>query len=217
MLAPFITLEGIEGVGKTTQIAVLCEYLESKGIQLATTREPGGSPMGEAVRELLLAPEYPAMHADTELLLMFAARAEHLRHHILPLLEKGTWVICDRFTDSTYAYQGGGRGIPFERIRQLAEWVQGNLNPDLTILLDADIETSLKRTQTRGRADRFEQEALIFFHRVRETYLQRALMQPKRCRIIDANQSFTQVAADIQRCLEDFITERTDSSLKPNQ
>ena len=201
MSAPLITLEGIEGVGKSTHLAFLQQYLQRCGISVVTTREPGGPPLSEAVRGLLLSTDYPAMHADTELLLMFAARAEHLRQHIEPLRAQGTWVLCDRFTDSTYAYQGGGRGIPLARIQTLEDWVQGPLRPDLTLWLDAEISTALQRTQKRAAADRFEQETQAFFARVQAAYQQRAHAEPHRIIRINANLPLAQVQAQIISCL----------------
>lgn len=201
MAAPLITLEGIEGVGKSTHLAGVQQYLQHCGISVATTREPGGPPLSEAVRGLLLSTDYPPMHADTELLLMFAARAEHLRQHIEPLRAQGTWVLCDRFTDSTYAYQGGGRGIPLARIQTLEQWVQGSIRPDLTLWLDAEVNTALQRTQKRAVADRFERETLAFFARVQAAYQQRAHAEPDRIIRIDANRTLAHVQEQIITCL----------------
>lgn len=182
----FICLEGIEGVGKTSHLQAIVDHLQARGIPAVGTREPGGTALGEAVRGLLLSRDYPPMHPDTELLLMFAARAEHLRHHILPRLEAGTWVVSDRFTDATYAYQGGGREIPASRIAVLEEWVQGTWRPDLTLVLDTPVETGLARARRRGEGDRFEQETLAFFERVRGVYRDRARSDPARYALIDA-------------------------------
>ena len=201
----FITLEGGEGAGKSTQVEALKRFLEDRGIVLITTREPGGTPVAEAIRSLLLSRDHPAMHPDTELLLMFAARAEHLRTLILPALEAGKWVLCDRFTDATYAYQGGGRGLDTARIAALEAWVQGPIRPDLTLLLDMDVETGLARARGRSEADRFEQEAVEFFERVREAYLKRARSEPARYRIIDASRSVEAVAGDLQQAVSSLM------------
>ncbi|WP_245740897.1 dTMP kinase [Ectothiorhodospira marina] len=193
----FICLEGIEGVGKSTQVQALADHLTQHGIPVMATREPGGTEISEAVRGLLLSQDYPPMHEDTELLLVFAARAEHLRKRILPALETGTWVISDRFTDATYAYQGGGRRIEVQRIAALESWVQGDFRPDLTLLLDAAVATGLARAAKRGQGDRFEQETLAFFERVRGIYHARVRMQPERYAVIDAEQPLEQVRADL--------------------
>jgi dTMP kinase len=193
----FITVEGIEGVGKSTSLDVICTYLQRRGVEVVRTREPGGTPVGEAVRGLLLSRELPAMGPETELLLMCAARAEHLRRLILPALEAGKWVVCDRFTDASYAYQGAGRDIPDERIATLEEWVQGGLSPELTILLDADVRIGLGRVHARGETDRFERETLAFFERVRGCYRRRAEAFPQRFRIVDASRSLESVTRDV--------------------
>jgi dTMP kinase len=201
----FITLEGGEGVGKSTQVAALRQFLEDRGVPLVTTREPGGTPVAEAIRGLLLSNDHPPMHPDTELLLMFAARAEHLRTLILPALEAGKCVLCDRFTDATYAYQGGGRGLDPGRIAALEDWVQGPVRPDITLLLDVDVHTGLGRARGRSVADRFEQEAVDFFERVRQTYLERARREPGRYRIIDAGQSVETVAAALREAVTPLL------------
>ena len=203
----FITVEGIEGAGKTTTIETLCTHLEHQGIRVVNTREPGGTQLGEAVRELLLSKEIPPMHPDTELILMFAARAEHLQQVIEPALDNGEWVVCDRFTDATYAYQGGGRGIPPDRIATLEQWVQGSLRPDLTVLLDLDVELGLSRARRRSIEDRFELEALSFFERVRRIYLSRAAQDPERFRIVDASHSQGQVCAELKTLMDAFVAE----------
>lgn len=159
----FITFEGTEGVGKSTQIANAADTLKKLDIDCIVTREPGGTPMAEAIRELLLAPRDESVNELTELLLMFAARAQHLHTYILPALEKGQWVLCDRFTDATFAYQGGGRGVPSERIALLESLVQGDVRPDYVVLLDAPVEIGMTRAGQRGELDRFEQEAVPFF------------------------------------------------------
>lgn len=198
----FITVEGIEGVGKTTHIETIRDCLEQRGLSVLSTREPGGTRVGEAVRELLLAEQLSAMHPDTELLLMFAARAEHLHQVIMPALKAGTWVVCDRFTDATYAYQGSGRGIAQQRIAVLEQWVQDELRPNLTLLLDADVETGLSRIKARRAADRFEAETVAFFDRVRRGYLQRAAQEPDRFCLIDASRPLAAVGASIIEALE---------------
>lgn len=188
-LGKFITIEGSEGVGKTTQIAALRGALEGRGLDVVVTREPGGTPRAERIRELLLTPTDEPMPMTCELLLMFAARATHIENLIRPALERGTWVICDRFTDATYAYQGEGRGVRREEISNLERFVQAELRPDLTLLLDAPIEIGAARAAARdgeGKRDRFEQERQDFFERVRNAYLERARSQPGRFAVIDA-------------------------------
>ncbi len=194
----FITIEGIEGVGKTTSIEALGTYLKQQGLQVVSTREPGGTSVGEAIRELLLTKDLPGMHADTELMLMFAARAEHLQTVIRPALQAGQWVVCDRFTDATYAYQGGGRGIASQRIAILETWVQAEFRPDLTLLLDGDTELALSRARARNVGDRIEQETIDFFRKVREEYLRRAAQDPARIHIIDASVEPAKVHAQIR-------------------
>lgn len=190
----FITFEGTEGVGKSTQLAIARQALEDAGKAVLVTREPGGTPMAEAIRELLLSPRDEAMNELTELLLMFAARAQHLHGSILPALEQGTWVLCDRFTDATYAYQGGGRGVPQEQIAMLEQLVQGEVRPDHVILLDAPVEVGMARARSRSAPDRFEREQAVFFQRIRECYLQRAGQQPSRYHVVDAGQPLDEVS-----------------------
>ncbi|OQW93133.1 MAG: dTMP kinase [Beggiatoa sp. IS2] len=205
----FITLEGIEGVGKTTHTPMLVEFLREQGLTVLSTREPGGTELGEQVRDLLL--QGPPMRGDTELLLMFAARAEHLQQIILPALANGQWVVCDRFTDASYAYQGAGRGVALERIAQLETWVQGNLRPDLTLLLDVDAEIGLQRVRRRYsweeriEADRFEREQLTFFQKVRKGYLALAAAQSYRYRTIDATLPVEEVATQLQDVVYEFV------------
>ncbi|HDP89616.1 MAG TPA: dTMP kinase [Thioalkalivibrio sp.] len=206
----FITVEGIEGVGKSTNIAFIRKTLEAMGLPVLVTREPGGPEVSEAIRAVLLSPDLPGMHPDTELLLMFAARAEHLHRRILPAMAAGQWVVCDRFTDATYAYQGGGRGIPQERIATLEAFVQGDFRPDLTLLLDADVATGMARARSRGDADRFEQEAVAFFERVREAYHALARAHPERYRIVDATQPLESVQAQLAEILCAAAGEGTD-------
>ena len=198
MTGLFITLEGPEGAGKSTNREYLAEGLRAAGIDVVLTREPGGTPLAERIRELLLAPSDEAMCADTELLLVFAARAQHLAEVIRPALARGAVVLCDRFTDATYAYQGGGRGLSPERIAVLEQFVQNGLQPDLTLVFDLPVEVGLARASARGRLDRFEQEGRVFFDAVRSTYLKRAAADPVRYRLVDAAQSLEQV----QRALD---------------
>ena len=193
----FITLEGPEGAGKSTNREYLAELLMQAGIEVVLTREPGGTPLAERIRELLLAPDSEVMAVDTELLLMFAARAQHLAGVIRPALARGAVVLCDRFTDATYAYQGGGRGLAYERIAILEQFVQGDLRPDLTLVFDLPVEVGLARAAARGKLDRFEQEQQSFFEAVRQTYLARAAQAPERYRILDAAQPLSQVQADL--------------------
>ncbi|MDK8464039.1 dTMP kinase [Marinobacter sp. SS13-12] len=193
----FITFEGTEGVGKSTQLANAAAALKALGVDYTVTREPGGTPMAESIRELLLAPRDEPVNDMTELLLMFAARAQHLHTRILPELEAGRWVLCDRFTDATFAYQGGGRGVPAERIALLENLVQGSFRPDQVILLDAPVETGMTRARHRGELDRFEQEAVAFFERIRRTYLERAAADPGRYHIVDAAQPLEAVSRDV--------------------
>ncbi len=202
----FITLEGIEGAGKSTQLAFLKELVEAAGVPLVTTREPGGTALGEKLRELLLHSDDNAMCADTELLLMFAARAEHIHKVIEPALARGQWVLSDRFTDATYAYQGGGRGIADTRITTLEQWVQGDLRPDLTLILDIAPEVGLRRAAKRGAADRFERETLEFFERVRAYY--RALSQhtPQRIKLIDASQPIDKTQQQLRALLAPYLS-----------
>lgn len=201
----FITVEGSEGVGKSTNMAFMKEQLERAGKRIVVTREPGGTELGEKIRGLLLDPDNAAMVSDCELLLMFAARAQHLNEVILPAVEEGSWVLCDRFTDATYAYQGSGRGVAVDRIAALEEWVQGALRPDLTVLLDIPVAQGLERAGERGALDRFEQEQLGFFERVRSGYLALAKAHPIRYRIIDASPELAAVQAQISAMLTTFI------------
>ncbi|HHH36010.1 MAG TPA: dTMP kinase [Gammaproteobacteria bacterium] len=201
----FITVEGIEGVGKSTNLRFIKEYLGKHGLEVVMTREPGGTTLGEKLRTLLLDPGNESMAVDTELLLMFAARAEHLAALIRPALARGSYVVCDRFTDATYAYQGGGRGVPASRIAVLENWVQGDLRPHLTLLLDLPPEVGRQRASGRGEADRFEREENAFFQRVRACYLQRAREEPERFRIIDAGRPLEEVQASLAEALEAWL------------
>jgi dTMP kinase len=196
----FLTIEGIEGVGKTTQVARLSKDLTERGIAHVVTREPGGTPLAERIRDLVLNARDEALPPVAELLLMFAARAVHLQNHVEPNLTAGRWVVCDRFTDATYAYQGGGRGVDLNHIRQLEVMVQGARRPDLTVLLDAPVEQGMQRARHRNAgaaADRFESERSEFFERVRDAYRARAAADPGRIAVIDAGQSADRVAAGI--------------------
>jgi dTMP kinase len=206
MQGKFITVEGSEGVGKSSNLAYIEDYLSNAGINVVRTREPGGTPLGESIRELLLDARQTAMCDDTELLLMFAARAQHLAEVIRPALAAGQWVLCDRFTDATYAYQGGGRSVPMERIRVLEEWVQGELRPDHTLLLDMPVGAGLERAGNRSQPDRFEQEQHAFFERVRETYLARAQAEPGRIHVIDASPALDKVQAQIAMVLQQIVS-----------
>lgn len=203
----FITLEGVEGVGKTTNMAFVCEtlteHLQASGRNLVRTREPGGTPLAEEIRELLLAPREEVVADLSELLLMFAARAQHLESQIRPALAAGDWVVCDRFTDATYAYQGGGRGLPIEHIQVLEKLVQGNLQPDLTLYLDLPWDLAAERIADRER-DRLESESHQFFTAVRQAYLERAKSHP-RFAVISAAEALPEVQHNIGRCLQDFL------------
>jgi dTMP kinase len=201
----FITLEGIEGVGKSSSLEFIQNYLQSVAIPLEITREPGGTPIAEAIRRLLLAHHDEKMAVDTELLLLFAGRAQHMATQIRPALEKGYWVVCDRFTDASYAYQGAGRGVPEERIALLETWVQEQLRPNKIILLDAPVELALQRAKARGKPDRFELENQGFFNRVRSCYLERAKRFPEQYCVIDASLTQSQVYAQLQLELDKII------------
>lgn len=201
----FITVEGSEGVGKSSNLAFIEDYLAVHGKSVVRTREPGGTALGEKIRALLLDAGQTGMCDDAELLLMFAARAQHLAEVIRPALARGKWVLCDRFTDATYAYQGGGRGIPRQRIAVLEAWVQGDLRPDHTLLLDMPVAAGLARAGARSAPDRFEQEQQAFFERVRQTYLERARAEPERIRVINAAPELEQVQAALARELDRIL------------
>ena len=202
----FLTVEGIEGVGKSTQVARLSQSLSARGIAHGVTREPGGTPLAERIRDLVLDNSSgESLPPTAELLLMFAARAVHLTNHVEPNLRAGRWVLCDRFIDATYAYQGGGRGLPTEHIRQLEVMVLGLRRPDLTLLLDAPVDQALQRARQRNAGaavDRFEGERAEFFERVRNAYLARAAAEPARIAVIDASQTVNEVAAQVLAVLE---------------
>lgn len=205
MRGRFITLEGGEGVGKTTNIAFIQSLLEANNIPVLLTREPGGTALAENLRELLLNKEQEAIAEQAELLMMFAARAQHIKHVITPALEQGSWVLCDRFTDATYAYQGGGRGMGLSSIRWLENFVQGDLRPELTLLLDAPTQVGMGRAGQRGALDRFESEKMDFFEKVRQAYLSIAKQQAERVKIIDASASLDNVQTQIQQIITPFI------------
>ena len=204
----FITIEGIEGVGKTTNIEFIKNYLIARGIQLLVTREPGGTGIAESIRHILLKKDDEPLNDDAELLLVFAARAQHLSQLISPALAKEQWVLCDRFTDATYAYQGGGRGLSVEKIAQLENTVQGDLRPDMTFILDVPVSVGMSRVEKRGELDRFEQEQHDFFERVRQTYLTRAKAAPERYQVIDASRTLPEVQKSIEEALEALLISR---------
>lgn len=195
--ARFITVEGGEGVGKSTQIEHIRRLFAQRDVPLCLTREPGGTPLAEDIRAILLDDNNEAMCEKTELLLVFAARAQHLEQVIKPALAAGQWVLCDRFTDATYAYQGGGRGLSMSLISELERQVQGDLRPDYSLLLDASADVGLARAKARAQLDRFEQEDRAFFDRVRQVYLDRAKAEPQRFELIDASASLEQVSASV--------------------
>ncbi|PQA50900.1 dTMP kinase [Amnimonas aquatica] len=206
LTARLITLEGGEGVGKSTNMAFVAERLRATGREVVVTREPGGTPLAEEIRGLLLAPRDEAVAPDAELLLLFAARAQHWQTLMLPALERGAWVLCDRFIDATHAYQGGGRGLPAATIAALEQLVlQGRL-PGLTLLLDAPVGTGMARAASRGAADRFEQEQAAFFERIRAGYLARAAADPARVRVIDAVQPLAQVQQQLSGELAHYLS-----------
>lgn len=205
MTGLFITLEGPEGAGKSTNREYLAERLRAAGIEVLLTREPGGTPLAERIREVLLTPGEEVMSADTELLLVFAARAQHLASVIRPALARGAVVLCDRFTDSTYAYQGAGRGLSLARIAALEDFVQGQLRPDLTLVFDLPVDVGLARASARGRLDRFEQEGQAFFQKVREAYLKRAESAPQRYLLVDAAQPLAQVQQSLDALLPQLL------------
>ncbi len=193
--AKLITLEGMDGAGKSTHIAHIVAILQARGVEVLVTREPGGTPVGERLRGLLL---HENMHAETETLLMFAARREHIASVIAPALQKGIYVLSDRFTDASYAYQCGAKGVENSKIKALEEWVQGDLQPDLTLLFDVPVEVSIERLKEARAPDKFEREGAEFFARIRNAYLQRAKEYPNRFRVIDANRSLDEVKRSVE-------------------
>lgn len=201
----FLTIEGTEGVGKSTNLAFVRDWLSAREIEVVVTREPGGTPLAEEIRSLLLSKRSEAVDETAELLMVFAARAQHLAQVIKPALARGAWVLSDRFTDATYAYQGGGRGLSKTTIEQLEQLVQGDLRPDLTLILDIEVELGLNRARARGELDRFESETIEFFERVRAGYRQRASVAPERYALIDAGQTLEQVQADIDKVLSALL------------
>jgi dTMP kinase len=201
----FITLEGTEGVGKTTNLIHVRNWLEQQGVDVVVSREPGGTPLAEEIREVLLAQRNEAFDAVAELLLIFSARAQHLSGVIRPALERGAWVLCDRFTDATYAYQGAGRGLDKATILQLEAMVQQGLQPDLTIVLDIEVETGLQRASHRGVLDRFEREEVSFFERVRAGYRERVAAAPERYALVDAGNPLEDVQRQIDQVLERLL------------
>lgn len=211
MRGQFITVEGIEGVGKTTQLNTIEACLEESGKAVVRTREPGGTPLAEEIRELFLRPREEQVPADCETLLMFAARAEHLQSKVFPALDAGNWVLSDRFTDATFAYQGGGRGADLSRISELEQWVQGDFRPNFTLLLDAPADIALQRALARSAPDRMESEALPFFERAREIYLNRAAAAPERYCIIDASADLETVTNAVKSALAKFLSESGDA------
>lgn len=207
MNSKFISIEGIEGAGKSTQLAFIQQYLQQQGINVVVTREPGGTELGEQIRDILLSPRKEGMSDDAELLLMFAARAEHIDQVVQPALARGDWVLCDRFVDATFAYQGGGRGIDSERIKQVADWTLKGLQTDLTLLFDLPVEVGQERVNTRnGDIDRFEQEKTAFFQQIRNCYLQRAQQEPNRMKVIDSSQSIEQIQMQLTSILATLVT-----------
>lgn len=194
----FITLEGMDGAGKSTHIPNIIAALKTRGVEVISTREPGGTRLGEQLRTLLL---HDAMHAETETLLMFAARREHIANVIEPALKRGAYVLSDRFTDATYAYQCGAKGVSSTKIKQLEKWVQGNLQPDLTLLFDVPVEISMTRLTTAREPDKFEREDAKFFEKLRQAYLTRAKENPERFRIINANQALDKVKVLVEEVI----------------
>jgi dTMP kinase len=205
MNGKFITLEGGEGAGKSTVLAAVQDLLRQRRIDVVVTREPGGTPAGEAIRNVLLDPQLRGMSAECELLLMFASRAQLVRQTILPALAAGRWVLADRFTDASYAYQGGGRGQPAARIAELETWAAAGLVPDLTLLLDVPVDVGLRRANGRGAADRIEMENADFFERVRAAYRERAAAQPQRFRTIDAGGTLEEVLGRVRGTVAGFL------------
>ncbi len=206
MTGKFISIEGIEGAGKTTQLNFIQKYLSEQGKQLVVTREPGGTALSEQIRDLLLSPREEGMAVDTELLLMYAARAEHIEQVIKPALQRGDWVISDRFVDATFAYQGGGRGVDVDRIKSISDWTLKGLETDLTIVFDLSVALSQQRVISRNNeVDRFEQEKAAFFERIRHAYLDRAQQEPHRVQVIDASQTIEQVQSQLTSLLNKLL------------
>ena len=198
----FITIDGVEVAGKSTQIDLICSYLHQKGIEVVRTREPGGTAVGEKIRSVLLDVENQEMHSDTELLLMFSSRNELIQNKIIPALNEGFWVVSDRFTDASFAYQGGGRMLNLDRIDKLADWVLGDFKPDLTLLLDVSVEVGMERIESRAAKDRIELEERAFFERVRSVFVSRSEAFPDRIKLIDANDSVDGIQSKIRAYID---------------
>jgi dTMP kinase len=198
----FITIDGVEGAGKSTQIELICSYLHRKGIETVRTREPGGTDIGEKIRSVLLDVDNKEMHSDTELLLMFSSRNELIQNKIIPALNDGKWVVSDRFTDASFAYQGGGRMLSLDRIAKLENWVLGSFKPDLTFLLDISVEIGMTRVEARNAKDRIEQEERAFFERVRSVFIERSKIYPDRIKLINAERSVDEIQTQIQSIIE---------------
>ena len=198
----FITIDGVEGAGKSTQIDLICSYLHRKGIEVVRTREPGGTDLGEKIRSLLLDVDNKEMHSDTELLLMFSSRNELIQNKIIPALNNGYWVVSDRFTDASFAYQGGGRMLDLDRIAKLESWVLGEFQPDLTLLLDVSVDIGMTRIEARAAKDRIELEERVFFERVRSVFIDRSKSYPERIKLIDASGSISEIHTKIKLFLD---------------
>jgi dTMP kinase len=198
----FITIDGVEGAGKSTQIELICSYLHRNGIEVVRTREPGGTDIGEKIRSVLLDVDNKEMHSDTELLLMFSSRNELIQNKIIPALNDGKWVVSDRFTDASFAYQGGGRMLSLDRIAKLENWVLGSFKPDLTFLLDISVEIGMTRVEARNAKDRIEQEERAFFERVRSVFIERSKIYPDRIKLINAERSVDEIQTQIQSIIE---------------
>lgn len=194
----FISFEGVDGAGKSTHVEAVAQYVRDRGMQVVTTREPGGTPLGEKLRELLL---HEPMHLETEALLMFAARREHIAQVIQPAIQRGDWVVSDRFTDASFAYQGGGRQLALDKLQALEQWVHADLQPDLTLLFDVPLEVARERLSAGRALDKFEQEKDDFFQRVREAYLMRARSFPSRIKVIDSTRPLAEVSAQVEQCV----------------
>ena len=198
----FITIDGVEGSGKSTQIDLICSYLQRKGIDIVRTREPGGTDLGEKIRSLLLDVDNKEMHSDTELLLMFSSRNELIQNKIIPALNKGSWVVSDRFTDASFAYQGGGRMLDLNRISKLESWVLGEFQPNLTLFLDVSVDVGMQRVEERAAKDRIELEERVFFERVRSVFIDRSKSYPERIKLIDASGSISEIHNNIKLFLD---------------
>ena len=198
----FITIDGVEGAGKSTQIDLICSYLHRKSIKVVRTREPGGTDLGEKIRALLLDVDNKGMHSDTELMLMFSSRNELIQNKIIPALNEGYWVVSDRFTDASFAYQGGGRMLDLNRISQLASWTQGDFQPDLTLVLDISVDIGMDRIEARAAKDRIELEERAFFERVRSVFIDRSVAYPERIKLIDASGSIDDIHSKIKFFVE---------------